>query len=92
MVMGTALLAWLVASVLTATADDALVERQTTEGTVRGRVVRVLNNTVEQYLGIPFAQPPVGPLRFKPPLPKTPWEGTVDATAGNTACPQVRDV
>lgn len=87
--MGTALLAWLVASVLTATADDALVERQTTEGTVRGRVVRVLNNTVEQYLGIPFAQPPVGPLRFKPPLPKTPWEGTVDATAGNTACPQV---
>ncbi|KAH7938967.1 hypothetical protein HPB52_003116 [Rhipicephalus sanguineus] len=78
MVMSVALLARLVASVLTATADDALVERQTTEGTVRGRVVRVLNKT-----------PPVGQLRFKPPLPKTPWAGTVDATAGNTACPQV---
>ncbi|XP_050024745.1 acetylcholinesterase-like isoform X1 [Dermacentor andersoni] len=77
------------AIVLTATADDAFVERQTTEGTVRGKVIRVLNKTVEEYLGIPFAEPPVGKLRFRPPLPKRPWKGTVDATAGNTACSQV---
>ncbi|XP_065311842.1 acetylcholinesterase-like [Dermacentor albipictus] len=77
------------AVVLTATADDAFVERQTTEGMVRGKVIRVLNKTVEEYLGIPFAEPPVGKLRFRPPLSKRPWEGTVDATAGNTACTQV---
>ncbi|XP_075530991.1 acetylcholinesterase-like [Dermacentor variabilis] len=77
------------AVVLTATADDAFVERQTMEGMVRGNVIRVLNKTVEEYRGIPFAEPPVGKLRFRPPLPKRAWEGTVDATAGNTACSQV---
>ncbi|KAL1480777.1 hypothetical protein MTO96_050760 [Rhipicephalus appendiculatus] len=85
------LLACLLATALAATADDALVERQTTEGTVRGRVVRVMDKAVEQYLGIPFAEPPVGKLRFRPPIPKKPWQGTVDATGGNTACPQVAE-
>ncbi|XP_037579182.1 acetylcholinesterase-like [Dermacentor silvarum] len=85
-----ALLAGLfLAVVLTASADDAFVDRQTTEGMVRGHVVRALGKTVEEYRGIPFAEPPVGRLRFRPPLPKRPWEGTLDATAGNTACPQV---
>ncbi|XP_075530990.1 acetylcholinesterase-like [Dermacentor variabilis] len=79
----------LVAVVLPVTADESFVEKQTTDGMVRGKVVRVLDKTVEEYLGIPFAEPPVGKLRFRPPLPKQPWEGTVDATAGNTACPQV---
>ncbi|KAH7939393.1 hypothetical protein HPB52_011702 [Rhipicephalus sanguineus] len=52
-------LACLLATVFTATAHDTLVERQTTEGTVRGKVVRVMDKPVEQYLGIPFAEPPV---------------------------------
>ena len=43
----------------------------TTSGTVRGyaRDGRI------DYLGIPYAQPPVGPLRFKRAVPVTPWEG-----------------
>lgn len=77
------------AVMLIAMADDAFVERQTTEGMVRGNVIRALGKTVEEYRGIPFAEPPVGKLRFRPPVRKRPWEGTVDATAGNTACPQV---
>ena len=37
------------------------------------------------FLGIPFAQPPVGPLRWAPPAPALPWEGTLDATSFGSA-------
>ncbi len=32
------------------------------------------------FRGIPYAEPPVGPLRFAPPRPRAPWAGTLDAT------------
>lgn len=35
---------------------------------------------VDAFLGIPFAAPPVGPLRWRPPAPVQPWSGTRDAT------------
>jgi triacylglycerol lipase len=47
-----------------------------------------LGGTVEQFPGIPFAQPPVGPLRLKPPQPLTAPLGTINATANGKACPQ----
>ena len=34
---------------------------------------------VEVYTGIPYAQPPVGPLRWKEPQPALPWEGVLKA-------------
>ncbi|KAH7934412.1 acetylcholinesterase [Rhipicephalus sanguineus] len=74
---------------LCATEGGSHVERQTTEGRVRGRIVRSLGKTVEEFRGIPYAEPPVGKLRFRPPQPKKPWEGTLDATSGSTGCPQV---
>lgn len=43
---------------------------------------------VEVFPGIPFAQPPVGPLRLKPPQPLTSPLGTVLATQNGKACPQ----
>ena len=54
---------------------------RTTSGTVRGyeRDGRI------DYLGIPYAQPPVGPLRFKRSVPVTPWEGVYDAKAYGNA-------
>lgn len=41
-------------------------ERQTVFGKVRGRVSeRIIGSPVEEYLGIPFASPPVGAKRFQ---------------------------
>ncbi len=43
---------------------------------------------VDAYLGIPYAEPPVGSLRFKPPVPKD-LKGDVDAQNYGKTCPQV---
>jgi len=54
--------------------DDNVVVVKTSVGEVRGRVVsasfgHVTDVTVDQYLGIPFAVPPVGQLRYADPVP-----------------------
>ncbi|KAH7933080.1 hypothetical protein HPB49_007922 [Dermacentor silvarum] len=59
-------------------------------GRVRGNQLEMLGRKVEEYRGIPFAQPPVGRLRFLPPKPAKPWDGILDATNRRTACSQVR--
>lgn len=55
--------------VATATADDRV---QTKLGTVEGTT---RPNGVRAFLGIPFAEPPVGDLRWKAPRPARAWEG-----------------
>jgi para-nitrobenzyl esterase len=57
---------------------------QTRQGAVSG----VTNGDVISYLGIPYAQPPVGALRWRPPQPATQRSGTLAATAYGKACPQ----
>ncbi|QIW95855.1 hypothetical protein AMS68_001373 [Peltaster fructicola] len=58
---------------------------KTTNGTVVGSYSSL---GVDQFNGIPFAQPPVGDLRLKPPQPvKANW-GTIQATGSPKACPQ----
>ena len=44
--------------------------------------------TVRSYKGIPFAAPPVGDLRWKPPQPVKPWKGIRVAKSFPPMCPQ----
>ena len=41
------------------------------------------------YLGIPFAEPPVGPLRWSAPVTAAPWSEPLNATQFGNACPQI---
>ena len=42
---------------------------KTASGTVKGLTIEVLNQTIDQFLGIPYAEPPLGSLRFAKPKP-----------------------
>ena len=55
------------------------------DGDVQGQV----NEATREFLGIPFAAPPVGPLRWRPPNPNQPWTGTLDATHYSSPCAQL---
>lgn len=59
-------------------------------GALFGTTTQVANTsvTVNKYLGIPFAAPPVGDLRFARPQPPTPWGNSTvhNATAYGSAC------
>lgn len=41
-----------------------------------------------EFLGIPYAEPPVGPLRWKPPVPVKHWRGVRSATQFGAPCLQ----
>jgi para-nitrobenzyl esterase len=46
------------------------------------------DQTVRVYKGIPYAAPPVGDLRWKPPQPVLPWNGVRTSTEFSAECPQ----
>lgn len=45
-----------------------------------------LNKTVDTFLGIPYAEPPIGDLRFRKPVPKSPWTDSLNATMDRPMC------
>jgi len=47
-----------------------------------------IGEDVRVYRGIPYAAPPVGDLRWKPPQPVTPWEGIRECTHFSPMAPQ----
>lgn len=44
---------------------------------------------VTAFLGVPYAKPPVGALRWAPPVDARPWQGVRPALAYSKVCPQV---
>jgi para-nitrobenzyl esterase len=60
----------------------------TTAGTVRGTE----NNGIHRFAGVPYAAPPVGDLRWRPPVSAVPWDGERDATEFGATAPQTMDM
>jgi para-nitrobenzyl esterase len=60
---------------------------QTRDGAVRG----IVTPQYRSFRGIPFAQPPLGALRFAPPQPVRSWTGELNATAYRHSCMQMTD-
>jgi carboxylesterase type B len=59
---------------------DPLTIVKTNLGLVHGRrVVTERNTTAYVFLGVPYAEPPIGPLRYRLPMQKKPWTDTIDA-------------
>src|ERR1700730_1838837 len=53
-------------------------------GLIRGASAAGVNS----FLGLPYAAPPTGKLRWRPPQPATAWSGVRDATTFGASCPQ----
>ncbi|XP_045674648.1 carboxylesterase 5A isoform X2 [Phyllostomus hastatus] len=83
---------WVLAAATEGPAGEAPV-RNTRLGWVRGKQAAVLGSTipVNVFLGVPFAAPPLGPLRFANPEPMLPWNGFRDATSYPKMCLQNSD-
>lgn len=57
-------------------------------GTASGPVRGLASGAVNEFLGIPYAAPPVGALRWRPPEQAASWSGVRDATTFAPHCPQ----
>ena len=61
---------------------------KTTNGYVSGTVIGEIGKEVTVFRGIPYAAPPVGELRWKPPQPVKSWEGIRECTKFTAMSPQ----
>ncbi|HME57790.1 MAG TPA: carboxylesterase family protein, partial [Terracidiphilus sp.] len=59
---------------------------KTEQGKVQGKTIN--EGKVKAFLGLPYAAPPVGDLRWKAPQPPAKWKGERDATKFGAHCAQ----
>ena len=74
--------------VLPSAAADAGHDKNLRIKTKQGKIEGKAEGAVRTFLGIPFAAPPVGPLRWKPPVPAAKWKGVRQATEFGSHCMQ----
>jgi para-nitrobenzyl esterase len=79
----TAVLSGVFAVITLAAGTDPVVK--VTGGQISGRVIPAGGAT---FKGIPYAQPPLGALRWHAPVPVSPWKGVRDAATFGAACTQ----
>ncbi|XP_031622223.1 esterase FE4-like [Contarinia nasturtii] len=66
---------------------------QTNKGPVQGEILKTISNGQRYYSfrGIPYASPPVGSLRFKPPIEAEPWTDIKQTVEEGSPCFQFGD-
>jgi para-nitrobenzyl esterase len=64
--------------------DSSAPAVKTRAGAVRG----IARGAVREFIGVPYAAPPVGNLRWEPPQPHASWTGALDASQARSVCPQ----
>ncbi|WP_447008707.1 carboxylesterase/lipase family protein [Saccharothrix sp. DSM 118769] len=73
----------------TATADSSRLDTRSLQvRTESGELIGKTDGVVDSFLGIPYAAPPVGGLRWQPPQPPRGWAGVRPATNHGPTCPQ----
>ena len=75
-----------IAAVQVAGVSVAMGQQAWTES---GAISGVREGGLSVYKGVPFAAPPVGDLRWRPPATVTPWTGTRETDAFAPACMQI---
>jgi para-nitrobenzyl esterase len=79
--------AGLIMGFATAASADSLIVK-TAQGKVRGKTIN--DGKVKAFMGLPYAAPPVGELRWKAPQPAAKWKGARDAAKYGAHCAQGR--
>ena len=75
---------WALSLAVAANADPLTVK--TAQGTLHGKLIN--DGKVRAFLGIPYAAPPLGDLRWRAPQHPVKWSGVRDATSFTARCPQ----
>ncbi|XP_050515506.1 juvenile hormone esterase-like isoform X2 [Diabrotica virgifera virgifera] len=71
--------------------DELIVELENL-GNIRGHILQSAEGkNFYAFQDIPYAEPPIGPNRFRPPKPHGAWEGVLNVTENKKTCVQVND-
>lgn len=87
----TTLAAFIVAVGLSTT-STALSQEPLSVMTASGSVVGASSDGIESWQGMPYAAPPIGPLRWRPPQSASSWDRPLKANALASSCAQNADL
>lgn len=76
-------------TVMAATDTGAAPQVSLTQGVLAGKSARLNGHEVREFRGIPYAAPPLGALRWKPPQPAPHWSGVRSARQFGPRCMQL---